>query len=251
MAYVPISQELLGNKHWVRHSSIAFAKDETIAPLFINELSDALQALPIAFIKQGECFVLVVVMGLRPGENLCVSDTNTWLSPYMPVIYRSSPFDFRNIQGQEDQSILCIDDRCVTDPDRGEPFFDEQGNVTENIVNAFEFTRTLNTHKVLTDNVCALLNEYSLIEPWPLVIKDEEHETEVNGLYSIDETALNKLPIDALIKLRDAHALPLAYAQLFSMSKSVKLGQALSKKMHKEALAMKSKDNDVFNFSGL
>lgn len=251
MAYIPINQDLLSNKHWLRHSSIAFAKNDTVAPLFVNELSDALQALPIAFIKNGERFSLVVVMGLRAGENLCVSDNNIWLSSYMPVIYRSSPFDFRVVQGQEDQSILCVDDACVTDTDRGEPFFDEHGNATENVVNAFEITRSLNAHKVLTDNICNLLNESGLIEPWPLVIKDGELETEVNGLYAINESALNALPNDIFIKLRDNHALPLAYAQLFSMSKSVKLGQTLSKKMHAEALANKNNASEVFNFSGL
>ena len=48
----------------------------------------------------------------------------------------------------------------------------------------------------------------------------------MEGLYRIDEAALNALPDDAFLSLRKPGALPLAYAQLMSMSQFGKLQQA-------------------------
>ena len=48
----------------------------------------------------------------------------------------------------------------------------------------------------------------------------------VEGLYRIDEAALNALPDDAFMPLRKTGALPLAYAQLLSMNQLALLPKA-------------------------
>jgi len=48
----------------------------------------------------------------------------------------------------------------------------------------------------------------------------------VQGLYRIDEEALNVLPDEAFLPLRKTSALPLAYAQLFSINQLAMLPKA-------------------------
>ena len=48
----------------------------------------------------------------------------------------------------------------------------------------------------------------------------------MEGLYRVDEAALNALPDETLLTLRKTGALPLAYAQLFSMNQLAMLPKA-------------------------
>lgn len=252
--YIPISIELHEDKHWVRHTSIAFAKADTVAVLYANELVSAMHAMPIAFIRQEQGFALVVVMGLNPGENLFVSADGRWLSNYMPVTYRSSPFELLNVAGSENQQTLCIDEACVTENTEGEPFFNEEGKITESIAQAFEMVQNFNKARQLTHQICSVLAEHNLIEPWEITLNNGTEGLPVNGLYKVNETALNALSNEAFLTLRHANALPVAYAQLLSMQKLdvltqlIQLAQASSPT---EAAGETDFERETFNFSGL
>lgn len=250
MAYVPISQEALAGKRWLRHTSMAFAKNDTVAPVFVNELPIAIQALPVAFIKQGDVFIPVVVMGLKPGQNLCVSADGKWASEYMPVTYRSSPFELLAIDGWAGQQTLCIDEKCITDGE-GEPFFTQDGEITETIKNVFELVQQFNSARPLTLHMCNVLAQYDLIKPWPLVLDDGFSEQAVTGLYKIDEEAFNALSDEDFLAVRKAHALPLVYSQMLSMHKLAALAERLKKETITAVSIEKSRSTDTFNFGGL
>ena len=245
MAYVPISKELHGDKSWVRHSSLLFAKADTVAPLLVGDLAAAVQALPIAFVKDQEDFVLVVLMGLRVGENLLVSPSGEWLSEYMPVLYRSSPF---NLLLAQDHSVLAIDDACLRSGREGEPFFGESGEITEAIGEIFERVQNLNATLQMTLRICKTLAEQNLLKPWPITLNDGTNTQEVVGLYCINEEALNALSDETFSVLRKENALPVVYAQLYSMQKLsclARLAEQQPSPMKEEAT------NETFNFSGL
>lgn len=78
--------------------------------------------------------------------------------------------------------------------------------------------------EVLTQRLVDALQATELIQPWALNIKQGEHTIPVEGLYRIDEAALNALPDETLLSLRQA--LPLVYAQLFSMNQLAMLPKA-------------------------
>jgi hypothetical protein len=250
MAYVPITRDTLAEKRWFRHTSMAFAKNDTVAPIFLNELPIAIQAMPVAFIKQGEGFVLVVVMGLMPGQNLCVTADGKWNSEYMPVTYRSSPFELMAIQEWDGQQTLCIDENCITDG-QGEPFFDENGEIAPAILDAFQLVQQFNSLRSLTKNICDLLAGHNLIKPWSLVLNDGITEQSVGGLYQVDEEAFNALSDEVFLEIRRSHALPLIYSQLLSMQKITVLGDRLRQETTLAASMEKSRSTDTFNFGGL
>lgn len=247
MAYVPISQELHGDKRWVRHPSMLFAKADTVAPLLVGDLSAALHSLPIAFMKHENRFILVVMMGLRPAENLLVSAKGEWLSEYMPAIYRSSPFQLLPIQGQGHHA-LAIDEACLTSSNEGESIFDVSGEVTESTREILERVQRINATNQLTQQICDVLAEHAVLKTWPITLDDGRNKQEVNGLYCIDEEALNALSDDAFSVLRHANALPVIYAQLYSMQKLSFLARMAEQR---QTYAKEEAANETFSFAGL
>jgi hypothetical protein len=250
-SYVPINHEMHRDKNWLRHTSLDFAKVDTVAPLFVNELAEALQSMPIAFIKEGDRFILVVVMGLRPNENLLVSDDKRWLTNYMPVVYRSSPFDIRRVQGQENTLTLCIDTACVADSGQGEEFFTPSGELTETVDEIFKMLQLLNSNRALTEHICSVLSKHNLIMPWDITIRIGEEQTTVTGLYQIDQNTLSNLSDEDFLEVRKAHALPAAYAQLLSMNKIGILNDLLNRKIEIENRKEQNNESGTFSFSGL
>lgn len=246
MAYVAISQELHGDKRWVRHPSLLFANTDTVAPLLVSDLASAVQALPIGFIKQEQGFVLVVLMGLRADENVLVSSKGEWLSEYMPAIYRSSPFE---LLAAGDHQVLSIDETCIRDGDgdEGELFF-EEGVITDSIRDVFERVQQINATRTTTQNICMVLAEHEILKPWPITISDGPNQQEVRGLYCVDEEALNALPDEKFLALRRTHALPVAYAQLYSMQKLTHLARLAQQR---PAVLQQESTQEIFSFAGL
>jgi hypothetical protein len=89
-----------------------------------------------------------------------------------------------------------------------------------------------------TKIVCNVLAENDLIQPWPLTVKTDEGEQQVEGIYRIDEAALNTLTAESLAEVRDAGGLTIAFCQLLSMQ-NLGAMQAFAK-LHSDAQAQMS-----------
>ncbi|MFW6380351.1 MAG: SapC family protein, partial [Halorhodospira sp.] len=68
---------------------------------------------------------------------------------------------------------------------------------------------------------------------WPLELHLGEQPQRLGGLYRVDEARLNALEGAALERLRDAGALPIAYAQLLSTGQRRRL-EALAQVRQRE-----------------
>ncbi|MFO7911128.1 MAG: SapC family protein, partial [Desulfotignum sp.] len=79
-----------------------------------------------------------------------------------------------------------------------------------------------------------------VVMEWPLKIQDKDQEKPVTGLYRIDETKFNALADETFLKVRKAGALPIAYAQLFSMGNIQNFAQ-----LAKAQGQMKEKKQDI------
>ena len=64
----PLTLERHADRYWRRVSSYGFAAHQPLVPLAGLELSQAALALPVAFVKYGEVFSCVAVVGTRDGE---------------------------------------------------------------------------------------------------------------------------------------------------------------------------------------
>lgn len=219
-----ISREHHANKRWTRYISYSFAAADAVAPLVAQELPRACLSLPIGFVKAEGGFQLVAVQGLQPGKNLWVSPDGRWLGAYVPAAYRGYPFVLANTA--EGQRVLCVrEDSGLISEVQGEPFFDEEGNPAKAVQDVLGFLDQVSANGPLTARLCALLAEHGLIQPWNVQLKTDSGEQKVQGLFRVDEAALNALPAESFEALRKGGALPLIYCQLLSMQHLPVLGK--------------------------
>ena len=100
----------------------------------------------------------------------------------------------------------------------GEPFFDENGEATAAVQAVMQMLAALDAGRISTQRAVATLAQSDILEPWPLKLRAEEGEKELPGLYRVNEAGLAELSNESFLRLRGTDALPVAYAQLLSMT---------------------------------
>ncbi len=243
-------------KYWRSPDNFLHAVKDTLAPLVVNEVWKAAVSLPVAFMRKDNALMPVVVQGVPPGENLLVSPDGKWQYGYIPAIYRGYPFSL--VQGKEGKQALCIDEESglISDTE-GERFFDEKGEVSAPVKEVLIFLRHVHQSRLLTEQICGLLKEQELIEPWTIILETPEGEKKIKGLFRINEHKLNKLEDAEFLTLRKNGALPLIYCQLLSMrNMTAVIKLAGMRQSRNESSAeelpnienMFGEDNDMFSF---
>ncbi len=212
-----VSREKHGKKRWRRLTDYKFTARDSVCPLTTLEMPKAMMCLPIGFIANGSGYTPVALLGLEPHKNLFVSIDGRWLAAYIPAPYRGYPFMLTDLK--EGQHALCIDEEsgAMSDGPDGEIFFDEESKPGEVIGEILRFLIKVSANRKATQRVCDFLQENNLIQPWPIVLQRDNGEQKVEGLFRVDEAALNTMPGEKLIELRALGGLTLVFCQLLSM----------------------------------
>lgn len=234
MATYPLNFGQFSSKRFLRPTNYVFAAKDAMAALVAQEFPKAALSLPIGFVAVGAGFAPVAVLGLQPGKNLFVNHEGRWLGGYIPAVYRGYPFLLADIE--DGRQVLCINDtHGAVSETEGEYFFGLDEQPTEAIKEVLNFLNQLAANRVGTLNVMAVLQKHQLISPWPIKLQSADlHEQAVEGLYRVDEVALNNLPAEAFEEVRQSGALPLIYCQLLSMQHLQTLGK-LAQAQHEAA----------------
>lgn len=223
--YVAVSREAHRHKGWKAWKHMSFAVEMAVVPIVGAEAPKAAMTMPIAFLKQGEQYILHVLTGLEPGRNLFITDEGQWLGSYVPAALRGFPFVIAEV---EDQRILCISESSglLVDADKADKrFFDDEGEISADLAAMRDFLYQVEQNRVVTNAACQVLGESGIIEPWPITLKMGGRDRNIEGLYRISETALNAADDEAFAKLRRSGALPIAYMQMLSMTHLPLLGR--------------------------
>lgn len=229
----PITKSEFASKYWRRYSNYSFAAGDAIAPLVLQELPKAQLSLPIGFALNNGQALPVAVQSLQPGVNMFVGADGSWRGRYVPAAYRGYPFVLADTE--EDKQVLCIDaDSGLVSDTEGEPFFTPEGEPGKALGEVLAFLQQVHQQRRHTLNLCTLLQKHDLLQPWPIKVTSEAQEQQVEGLFRVDEKALNALEYDAYKELSSAGALPLAYCQLLSMQHLQDLGR-LHDAAHKQS----------------
>ena len=222
-----ISRSRHGSKRWLRAASYAFAANDAVAAIHALELPNAVLSMPVAFLTADSGYSLVAVQSLSPGKNYFIASDGRWVGGYVPAVYRGYPFVLGT--DAEGKQLLCIDedsgllidgaapDAAPAGIPLGEAFFTDDHQPTPVVSEVSGFLTQTATHRQGTQLVCSVLQKHALIKPWLIKVRAETGEQNVEGLFCIDEDALNQLPTEAFLELRAAGALPVAYCQLLSM----------------------------------
>lgn len=234
----PISLDTHKDKHFKTKSEYSFAAQEAVCPLAATEVPRATLSLPIAIMKAEDSYILVALQGFLPGSNLLVGSNGQWLGGYLPSRYRAHPFLLLD-SDDGSQRVLCIDEtsQIYTSANEGVAFYTDD-KPTEALKSTMEFLLELDKGLHLSSTICSQLKEYNLIQEWPIVLSSAKGERSIDGLFRLNEDALNQLPPEALKELQKSGALLIAYSQLLSMSHIHWL---------KDALLAKEKSSNIGN----
>lgn len=222
-----ISRQRHGHLCWARRPGYLFAARNTTAPLVAAELPHAVMSLPIAFVAHTDGFTPAAVMSLVPEKNLFVSQNGSWAGDYIPASLRSHPFCLGT--ADDGKKVLCLDETSLnlSEGPNGERFFYEDGQPSAAIKEVLTLLNAVENSRLRTVAACAALQKHGLIVPWPAKLKSDAGEQPIEGLFQIDEIALNQLPGDALQELNQTGALLIAHCQLLSKQHLPLLGQLI------------------------
>ena len=224
--FVAVGRDTFANRFWKAPQDFRFFADMAVIPLGANEAPRAGLHLPLAFIKQQDTFDLIALAGLRQDENLAVDPlTGEWLLDYLPELARVYPF--RLASNKTDELMVIVDEESglVTNDPNDWPFFQANGEPEEQLSQLLQTLNSLQQGRMGSFELCSVLAEADLFEPWNLSIQSEDGSRNIEGLYRISEEALNALGNVPFLALRKRGALALAYSQLLSMGNIHKLGR--------------------------
>lgn len=216
--FVGVSRERHANKRWRPVQNYKFVSDQALAPLVGAELMQVVHAMPIAFLKDGEKYQLVAVLSLVPGKNIFVAPDGRWLGGYIPAQFRFYPFQLVRKATEAEVVLGIYEAGHLLDGsvDEGHDFFDAEGNISAALKPVVEVLTKVEASRIATERAVEALARADLIRPWQIKIGEGPGGRNVQGLYRVDEAALNALGDEAFANVRKAGALPIAYAQMLS-----------------------------------
>jgi hypothetical protein len=255
--WIGLSRSQHTGQYWRPREGFQFAAALQVVPILVIELNKLLPHYVLGFMKVGETFEPIALLGLGGERNVYVNTDGKWLGGYTPAALRAYPFTLAS--STSDEKILCIDSAHLTQSKEAKPLFNSTGEIADEVQEMLSFLKNTDANMKVTQAATRALAEAQLFEDWPLKVnKGEDIEPmEIRGLYRIKETALNMLDAEAFAALREFGALPLAYAQLFSMSQLEQLGQRAEfignqlKATQSTDLNFLAEDRGVLNFDSL
>jgi hypothetical protein len=248
--FTAIAPESHAQKRWKNVTDYAFSAENAIIQLVGAELSNAASAMPTGFIVHEAGYQLAAITSLQSGQNLYVAPDGKWLGSYIPSALRAYPFRLLKHESAE-KSVLCINEASglvVEGVEDGNDFFDDENQPTQAIKDLLNFLTEVEASRVATQRAVNALADASLITPWVLNLKQGEKDVPVEGLFCIDEAALNKLDDEDFLAVRNAGGLFLAYAQLLSMKQLFVLEQL--GRLQGQILAQQTAKSEAANLTG-
>ena len=212
-----------------RHITICSALVEVLGgtlnmvPVVLSEFLKLVVQYPIAFAKDKETgrFVCVALFGFHDKENLFV-DNAQWDAIYIPLHIARQPFFLGNASENpdgRDAFVVCIDvEHASIQENAGEAIFDAEGNATAYLESMKEGLAELLNGELPTQEFVETLARLKLLVPMQLDITFENMDaTQVQGLYTIDETRLEALSAEDIAGLHARRYLGPIYTMLASL----------------------------------
>lgn len=201
-------------KTWHPPQDLTFAQHHSLIPLHAGELAKAAATMPLAAVKESREWRLVGVCGLQSGHNLFIRQ-GQWLGHHRPEWLASWPFEIVSV-GEKglvafDRESGLLSEEGQAGQESAEPFFDDQGQMTEAVATRIEVLKAAYRKQQTTQTALQALAGTGVLAPWPESLRSQLGLA-IEGLHMVDEKALSQLDDQAFLSLRKAQALPIAYA---------------------------------------
>lgn len=195
MKIVPISPEAHKNTKVKVGGAPEHIANQHIIALTAPEFMQAATSFPIVFIKDGERFRPVAVMGFQDGDNY-ILDGDKWNGVYVPKSVQRVPFLIAPDPEKEKTLTSCIDmDNPLVGETEGEALFDDKGEPTEYLKSVQKFLNDIYHSEVASEQFIDALNKLELITEINVKVsfQDQSKNKRLTGMYTIDDKKLREL----------------------------------------------------------
>ena len=216
---VPVSHARHGNWYLEVGTDYAFCRNVNSVPLMAAEFASAALEYAIVFGGTGDVVMPVAVLGVRPDENLYVTNQGGWQAKYIPAFVRRYPFVFSS-RDEGKTFTLCIDEAFpgFNQSGRGERLFGDDGKPTPYVENVLKFLQQYQLEFQRTQGFCKKLKDLNLLEPMQAQINLGSGERMALGGFSVVNRArLKTLSANVLAELVHSDELEPIYTHLVSM----------------------------------
>ena len=222
--WIPLSRTAHAEHGYTPREGYRHAAGQLIAPVMLAELAKLLPHYVLGFIARDDGLIPVAVLGVEKDHNLYLHPDGRWLGRYVPAALRGYPFVLATPPhaANPGDKTLGIDEEHLVE-EGGQPLF-EHGEPTQPVADTLAFLTQCEHSRVATQAACQALENAGVLVPWKLIVPIGESHQQVNGLYRVDEQALNALSVHTFTTLQGA-PMTLAYAQLFSTHQTEQLTQ--------------------------
>lgn len=207
-----------------------FCSEINSVPLTLPEFHQAASDYPIVFVGDDTNVSAAVILGLRDGQNLFLSENMEWQEgTYIPAFVRRYPFVF---SPSGDRFLLCVDESYagVNKADRGFRLFTDEGKPSAEVNRALEFLQEYQVQFVNGQRFGARIKELGLLEPMQAnVTLDKGSSLTLNGFMTVSREKLNALPVETLGELAKLGFLELIYRHLQSLALFERIRERLLK----------------------
>lgn len=200
-------------------AGFAHARACVALPLTLPEYVQAAHEYPIVFTEAGEGPRSVVLLGIRPAENLFVAADGRWEGRYVPAIVRRYPFVLAE-RGDGAEPLVCVDAaHAGYGASDGEALFTDEGEPSRYLGDVMSFLRAFRVEVARTRSVVEQFAQLGLLQAMKANFEPVGSDPCVlDGFRVIDGERLAGLAGAELEALARSGALAAAYAHLFSLA---------------------------------
>ena len=196
-------------------------KAENFVPVVFQEFYELATEFPLVFIRNKKTgdFVPGAMMGLNKGVNLYCQALE-WQPVFIPASFTLAPLSVSRLDPDSNEADIAIDEQSpLLSETVGEPLYRSDGLPTDYLNKRIDHVVRVTQQSVQAIALCRYLAEKRLLTSRPLKLQHTESSPkyEVEGMYMIDEDALEKLSNDEFQELRERGLLPLIYSHLTSL----------------------------------
>jgi len=203
-----------------------FCHTANAVPISFSEFSAACRDYPLAFVSadSGRTFNPVAVLGVAPGENLFLRDGRWEGAEHLPVYLRRYPFCMARItldSIEQADRMICVEKAFVSDD--GERMFDDSGAPLPRWQPIEKLLREYEADIERAREMCAILADYSLLEPVTLQASLKTGPVSFGGMYRVEEKRLEFLNAAQHKNLIRKGIMGRIYAHLLSLENFARL----------------------------
>ncbi len=197
------------------------------------EIAEASKHYPVFFVKDGDLFTPIALIGAKSETNLFVNKSGEWSgNRYIPAMIRLYPFVFSKADNSGESTTVSI----AYDADyegineyNGERFFKDDLSLSDFGNRVMKFAEETFVAINRTQQMLNVAKELSLLVQVDITFgKNGERDHKINGLWQIDREKLNKLSDEELLKLVKTGTLHLIYNHIDSANNFDNLVNKLS-----------------------